>query len=247
MTIRIMSSNKFNIPTVIVVFGATGDLMARKIAPALFNLFIKGELPKMFRVIGVSRRNWNHDSFRQHVEAILQNHVDRLDKKARPSDASPDGDAGAAVIPQFIRYFFYHQGHFEERKDYDVLAREMGLVDTEWKVCSNKLFYLAVPPENYKTILTSLHETHLTDPCPPSLRSGAGRRACSPEEGWTRILVEKPFGKDLPTARELDKLLGTLFKEEQIYRIDHYLGKEMLQNIITFRFANNFLEESWSV
>jgi len=253
-----MSSNKFNIPTVIVVFGATGDLMARKIAPALFNLFIKGELPKMFRVIGVSRRNWNHDSFRQHVEAILQNHVDRLDKKARPSDASPDGDpptsldealragAGAAVIPQFIRYFFYHQGHFEERKDYDGLAREMGLVDTEWKVCSNKLFYLAVPPENYKTILTFLHESHLTDPCPPSLRSGAGRRACSPEEGWTRILVEKPFGKDLPTARELDKLLGTLFKEEQIYRIDHYLGKEMLQNIITFRFANNFLEESWS-
>ena len=172
----------------------------------------------MFRVVGVSRRAWKSDDFRLHVEKILHDHV---------KDETQKG-----LIPKFINLFFYNQGKFESRRDYDALARDMGYIDQEWKVCSNKLFYLAVPPEHYKTILTYLHDSHLTDPC-------------SPEEGWTRVLVEKPFGKDLQTARELDFLLGKLFKEEQIYRIDHYLGKEMLQNIITFRFANNFLEKSW--
>jgi glucose-6-phosphate 1-dehydrogenase len=212
-------SDKRHLPTVIVVFGATGDLMARKITPALFDLFIKGELPRMFRVIGVSRRKWSHDDFRSHVEKILHGHVDRLDEKA--------------LISKFVSLFFYHQGTFEERNDYTKLAHDMGYIDQEWKVCSNKLFYLAVPPEHYKTILRYIHDSHLTDPC-------------SPEEGWTRVLIEKPFGKDLESARELDHLLGTLFKEEQIYRIDHYLGKEMLQNIITFRFANNFMEKNWN-
>lgn len=219
MGITLSMKDKRHLPTVVVVFGATGDLMARKITPALFDLFTKGELPHMFRVVGVSRRAWKTEDFREHVENILKNHV--------------KDDSHKVLIRKFTNFFFYNQGKFEVRRDYDALARDMGYIDEEWKVCSNKLFYLAVPPEHYKTILTSLHDSHLTDPC-------------SPEEGWTRVLVEKPFGKDLKTARELDFLLGKLFKEEQIYRIDHYLGKEMLQNIITFRFANNFLEKSWS-
>ncbi|MCR4263588.1 MAG: glucose-6-phosphate dehydrogenase, partial [Candidatus Roizmanbacteria bacterium] len=211
-------SDKFNIPTTVIVYGATGDLMARKITPALFHLYSKDKLPKMFHVIGVARRPLTHQQFREHVFKLAQEHAETAEQKKK--------------LETFCRLFFYHQGRFEERGDYDVLAREMGMVDKKWNVCSNKLFYLAVPPGYYKTILTHLHDSHLTDPC-------------SPDEGWTRVLVEKPFGNDLETAQELDELLSNLFKEEQIYRIDHYLGKEMLQNILAFRFSNNFLEQSW--
>jgi len=107
------------------------------------------------------------------------------------------------------------------------------LVDGEWKVCSNKLFYLAVPPQNYESIFTHLKSSGLTLPC-------------SPEEGWTRVIVEKPFGHDLKTAERLDEMLGDLFQEEQIYRIDHYLGKEMTQNIISFRFNNDLFADIWN-
>ncbi|MBI4137299.1 glucose-6-phosphate dehydrogenase [Candidatus Roizmanbacteria bacterium] len=211
-------SNKFNIPTVVIVYGATGDLMARKITPALFHLYSKDKLPKMFHVIGVARRSLTNDAFRAHILKLAQDHAETPEQQDK--------------LDSFSKLFFYHQGRFEERADYDKLAREMGVVDEKWNVCSNKLFYLAVPPTYYKTILTHLHDSHLTDPC-------------SPDEGWTRVLVEKPFGSDLATAQELDELLSKLFKEEQIYRIDHYLGKEMLQNILAFRFSNNFLEQSW--
>jgi len=224
--------DKFNIPTVVIVYGATGDLMARKITPALFHLYAKDKLPKMFHIIGVARRPLTNEQFREHVFKLAEDYAETPEHKRK--------------LEAFCQLFFYHQGQFEQRGDYDKLAREMGLVDKRWHVCSNKLFYLAVPPSYYKTILTHLHNSHLTGPCPPSLRSGAGRRACSPDEGWTRVLVEKPFGNDLKTAQELDELLSNLFKEEQIYRIDHYLGKEMLQNILAFRFSNNFLEESWN-
>lgn len=211
-------SDKFNIPTVVIVYGATGDLMARKITPALFNLYVKNKLPKMFHVIGVARRPLSNEQFREHVHMLTQEYAQNETQKKQ--------------VEAFCKLFFYHQGKFEKREDYSSLAKEMGVVDAKWNVCSNKLFYLAVPPSYYSTILTHLHDSHLTDPC-------------SPEEGWTRVLVEKPFGNDLKTAQELDELLSRLFKEEQIYRIDHYLGKEMLQNMLAFRFSNNFLEQSW--
>jgi glucose-6-phosphate 1-dehydrogenase len=113
------------------------------------------------------------------------------------------------------------------------LAKDLGRIDDAWMTCANKLYYLAVPPNYYKKILMNLEKSGLTEPC-------------SPEEGWTRVIVEKPFGKDLKNANELDSLLGRLFKEEQIYRIDHYLGKEMLLNILAFRFSNNIFEQSWN-
>jgi len=172
--------DKFNIPTVVIVYGATGDLMARKITPALFHLYAKDKLPKMFHIIGVARRPLTNEQFREHVFKLTEDYAETPEHKSK--------------LEAFCQLFFYHQGQFEQRGDYDKLAREMGLVDKRWHVCSNKLFYLAVPPSYYKTILTHLHNSHLTGPCPPSLRSGAGRRACSPDEGWTRVLVEKPFG-----------------------------------------------------
>ncbi|OGH11768.1 MAG: hypothetical protein A2857_04720 [Candidatus Levybacteria bacterium RIFCSPHIGHO2_01_FULL_36_15] len=207
-----------NIPTVFIIFGATGDLMSKKIVPAFFHLYKKNKLPKLFKIIGFSRRNLTVDQFRGFVMTLLENQIAHKDKD---------------LFKKFLSLFLYQQGGFDRIKSYNQLAQVLGKTDKDWSVCSNKLFYLAVPPHFNKTIFEHLKTSGLTIPC-------------GPEEGWTRVIVEKPFGKDLKTAEELDTLLGKLFKEEQIYRIDHYLAKEMMQNILSFRFANNLFEEVWN-
>lgn len=210
--------NPKNIPTIFVIFGATGDLMAKKITPALFQLFVKGKLPKMFRIVGFSRRDWNDEDFKDHIQKILTEHKARLKNED---------------IERFLNYFVYQKGSFDDATSYKTLAEYLGMVDGEWKACSNKLFYLAVPPQNYEAIFTHLKSSNLTLPC-------------SPEEGWTRVIVEKPFGRNAETAEKLDMMLGELFREEQIYRIDHYLGKEMVQNMLAFRFNNDLFEDLWN-
>lgn len=203
-------------PTVLTVLGATGDLARKKIFPSLFQLHEKGELPELFSVIGLSRRDWGDKSFREWVREVLKEHGETI-KETDP----------------FLERISYHKVDLENLQGYKSLAEVLGRIDRKWKTCANKLFYLAVPPKFYKEVFKKLAESGLTEPC-------------SPEEGWTRVIVEKPFGRDLKTAQELDKLLGKLFKEEQIYRIDHYLGKEMFQNILAFRFSNNIFEHSWN-
>lgn len=211
-------NSKHKLPTIFVIFGATGDLTAKKIAPALFNPFIADKLPKMIKIYGFARRDLTDEQFREHITAML--------KKQK------DFEKNKEYLDKFLQHIFYQSGDFNDFDSYKDLAVTLGKADTHWNVCANKLFYLAVPPEYYKSIFQHLSDSGLTEPC-------------SPEEGWTRVLVEKPFGKDLKTAEELDTMLGTLFKEEQIYRIDHYLAKEMLQNILNFRFSNNLFEQSW--
>lgn len=213
-----MSVQVKNIPTVFIIYGATGDLMAKKIVPALFHLYKKGKFPNLFKIIGVSRRKLTEDAFVSYIHELLVNH-----SKEKMTNEQ---------IQKFLTYFMYHQGDFENMSSYKTLAERMGIIDGQWNVCSNKLFYLAVPPHYYKSIFEHLSHSGLTIPC-------------GPEEGWTRVIVEKPFGRDLKTAEDLDILLSKLFKEEQIYRIDHYLAKEMLQNILTFRFSNNLFENEW--
>lgn len=208
-----------NIPTVFIIFGATGDLMAKKITPALFHLYKNGKFPHLFKIIAFSRRDISQEQYQNHIRKILSNTKDRRIK--------------VSEVDSFLKFFEYRKGDFEKVDAYNELATYLGRVDDEWKACSNKLFYLAVPPNNYQSIFEHLHSSGLTLPC-------------SPEEGWTRVIVEKPFGKDAHTAQELDELLGKLFKEEQIYRIDHYLGKDMMQNIISFRFSNDLFEKTWS-
>ncbi len=212
-----MSDKNSKIPTIFVVLGVTGDLTAKKIAPALFNLFEKKMLPPKFEFVGVSRRDWGDAELREHIRAIL--HV----KAPHASEAS---------IGKFLKLVTYGKVRFDTPGDYEVLNDKLRAIDDRWGMCSNKLFYLSVPPEFYDGIFENLHASGLTAPC-------------SPEEGWTRVVVEKPFGSDEKTAKELDEHLARLFREEQIYRIDHYLAKEMLQNILAFRFGNNLFEREW--
>lgn len=205
------------LPTSFVVFGGTGDLMARKIAPALFHLYHDRKLPALFGVIGVSRQQLTDDQFRTHIHHAVAEHLRR-----------PLGEIPSA----FLKLFTFHSGRFEERQTYETLAARLGRVDRAWRICANKLYHLAVPPALVEGLVRHLDVSGLTDPC-------------SLEEGWTRVLVEKPFGTNLREAARLDALLGQLFREVQIYRIDHYLAKEMLQNIMAFRFSNNLLEHAW--
>lgn len=207
-----------NFPTIMTIFGATGDLMGKKIIPALFDLFTQQKLPRLFNVLGFSRRNWSHEEFRVFISDIIQKYKGNTSKDA---------------VAHFAKLFYFIPGDVEKQSDYNKLGEFLGHIDGKWKACANKLFYLAISPEFFKTTFKHLHASHLTDPC-------------SPEEGWTRVIVEKPFGKDAKTAEELDMLLGTIFKERQIYRIDHYLAKEMIQNILVFRFSNDLFEQNWN-
>ena len=211
------SSQHSNIPTVLIVLGATGDLMAKKIAPALWHLHRSGELPERFRLVGVSRRDWADAEFKRHLEGIW---------------FEKPGDVSRAELDAFLGAVQYHKLTFHESGDYAALARTLAEIDAAWGQCSNKLFYLSVPPQFYADIFDNLHASGLSKPCDDMT-------------GWSRIVVEKPFGRDEASAKALDEKLAKLFKEEQIYRIDHYLAKEILQNIITFRFGNNLFEGQW--
>jgi glucose-6-phosphate 1-dehydrogenase len=206
-----------NIPTTFVILGATGDLMTKKIAPALFSLHEENKLPREFRIVGISRRDWHDEDLRKHIEAIL---------------AVKAPHASRELVDSFLSKVVYHKITFETLGDYIALGEALQRIDEEHGACSNKLFYLSVPPQFYKTIFENIHKAKLTE-------------LCDATDGWTRIVVEKPFGNDEKSARDLDAQLAKLFKEDQIYRIDHYLAKETFQNILTFRFYNNLFEGDW--
>jgi len=204
-------------PTIFVIFGVTGDLASRKLLPALLALYAKKKLPERFAIIGFSRRSFTREEFRELIRSRLN---------VKPGEFKEED------IKHFLDHMTYEQGFFDDVGAYDRLAARIQSVDDRWGQCSNKLFHLSVPPDLYGAILNNLAHSGLTE-------------SCADETGWTRILIEKPFGRDLETARELDKLLGKLFREEQIFRIDHYLAKEALQNILAFRFANSLFEPIW--
>lgn len=212
-----MATQPSYLPTIFVIFGATGDLASQKIIPALFRLHQKKLLPPLFQIVGFSRREMSTEEFRETIKNLkaFKNHQTNKD------------------LESFLKLAVYTQGLFDQKEGYTALATLLGSQDTQWKTCANKLFYLSTAPSHYTDIFKNLKKSGLTIPC-------------SPEEGWTRVVVEKPFGKDAKTAENLDLLLGKLFREEQIYRIDHYLGKETVQNIMAFRFSNAIFEPSWN-
>lgn len=206
-------------PTILVIFGATGDLTRRKIVPALWHLFREKKFPPSFSVIGFSRRDLGEEAFRASVDTMVATH--RATSRATGTDTA------------FINTFTYVQGFFGKKEAYLDLKKKIEEIERASGARANRLFYLAVTPDMYETVLNNI------------ARSGIGTSE-SDDAGWARIIVEKPFGRDAKTARELDELLASLFHEQQIYRIDHYLAKEMVQNILAFRFSNNLFERNWS-
>lgn len=214
-----MTSNKENHPIVFIIFGATGDLAQRKIIPALLSLYDKGFLPKDFKILAFSRRDFTDQEFREFLRSSI-----RAD--------------GAFYRPEMIHRFFsrvqYVQGLFDSGDSYENLKEKLYKIDTEeFKTCSNKLFHLSTPPHLYKNILEKINSSGLFVECVDG-------------SGWTRILVEKPFGNNTEEAKVLDASLGELFKEDQVFRIDHYLAKETVQNILAFRQSNPIFNTLWS-
>lgn len=206
---------EYDTPAIMVAFGATGDLMRIKILPALFYLFTQKQLPRHFRLIGFSRRDMDDAQFRLHVrEQLINGNGEHISETA---------------IIDFLEIVCFVQGDFQSKADYEILRARISEIERGWGGHANTLFYLSVAPEFYGAIFENLAVTHLID------------RTAS-KDNWMRIIVEKPFGTDLQTALSLDEQLAAHFTEDQIYRIDHYLAKEMLQNILTFRFENNLFD-----
>jgi len=211
------SFGKTHTPSIVVVFGATGDLAAKKIFPSFWYLYQHQRLPDKFAVIGFSRQMLSDTDFRSHArEAIIER----------------DPKASETALDSFLESFFYQPGVFEDASAYQTLSDTIGDVERRWGVCANKLYFLAVPPSWYASIFKNLAAFKLNIPCGGNL-------------GWSRILIEKPFGADLKSAGALETLVSSYFKDEQIYRIDHYLAKEIIQGIENFRFSNNLFENAW--
>jgi glucose-6-phosphate 1-dehydrogenase len=203
-------------PSTLVIFGATGDLTERKLMPALYNLALEGLLPGGFSVVGFARRPKSHYHFREEMKDAVATH-----SRTKPLQTS--------VWETFASHTFYCPAEFDDPAGYGGLARTLKEIEGETG-CRNRLYYLATPPNHYATIARRLGESGLT----------------ANENGWTRIIVEKPFGHDLESAVELNRILHGVFAEDQIYRIDHYLGKDTVQNILVFRFANGIFEPIWN-
>lgn len=205
-------------PNTVVIFGASGDLTKRKLLPALYNLELERLLPHSFAVVGFARRPISGEEFRrQMLEGI------NAFSRNRPADA--------AVWASFSQGIFYAAGNFDEPEAYQRLGALLDRLDQERGTAGNRLFYLATAPEYFPVIIKHLGEAGLST---------------SPAGGWVRVIVEKPFGRDLASAVELNRTVHASFREDQIYRIDHYLGKETVQNILVFRFANGIFEPVWN-
>lgn len=205
-------------PTALIIFGITGDLATKKIIPSLWYLFGHDLLPERMFVVGVGRRELSEKDFR----ALIRDAIEKRSEK----DITEDD------FTRFCDLFSYQQGVFEDKQTFRSLVERIEKAEATWGVCGNKLMYLAVPPSLYETIFKHLAAVKLNLPCGGEL-------------GWSRILIEKPFGTDKKSAQMLQKLLASYFKEEQVYRIDHYLFKEIIQGIESFRFSNNLFEHTW--
>ncbi len=204
-------------PCMIVIVGASGDLTARKIVPALFNLFLNDGLPDHFLVVGCARTKLSDQEFRDKMKKALLT----------------AGTLDVSKWDSFAPLLRYQPIDYKESSSFSTLAGSLRKLDKKHGTKGNRIFYLAIPPSLYKATAQML---------------GMAGLAIEDEKknGWSRIVVEKPFGRDLDTAIDLDRSLHEHFKEHQIFRIDHYLAKETVQNILMFRFANSIFEPIWN-
>lgn len=206
-------------PCVLVLFGATGDLTRRKLIPALFSLFVQKLLPQQAAIVAFARKPKNDEQFRSELQDAVR-------------EFAPALPAGGAEWNAFVRNVYYHRSTLDDPEGYRTLKVRLGELDAIHGTQGNRLFYLATPPDSFGLIASQLAACGLNQP--------------SVDGACVRIVIEKPFGFDLASARELNARLRKYFTEEQIYRIDHYLGKETVQNILVLRFANRLFELLWN-
>jgi glucose-6-phosphate 1-dehydrogenase len=204
-------------PFLLVIFGASGDLTARNLLPALFHLYVSGSLPESFAILGCSRTPWNDDVFREKMkeacrEAGCRNFTEKW--------------------PDFCGHLYYRPIAYDSRPDFEAVADQLRQLNQEYGTGWNRIFYLSIPPDLMSPISELVGEVGLAEE--------------GEEGGWSRLVVEKPFGRDYESALELDHVLHRNFKEHQIFRIDHYLAKETVQNILILRFANTIFEPLWN-
>lgn len=203
-----------------VIFGATGDLMVRKLLPAIYHLLEQGVIQEKFFIVGVARRPFSDSEFRN----LMKEGIRKLGKV----------EIREEIWEKLEQNLYYQQGMFEDEKPYLDLVTRLKTFDAEIGACITRFFYLATPPQHYSSIITNLDKAKLDEGC----GQGSSR--------WTRVLIEKPFGTNMETAAQLEKQLTETFESKQIYRIDHYLAKETVQNMLAFRFANRSLEAVWN-
>jgi glucose-6-phosphate 1-dehydrogenase len=216
-------------PAAMVIFGASGDLARRKLLPALYSLTRDRLLPARFAIIGFARSAVSDDAFRDEMRAACNEFARR-----RPVD--PD------LWTAFARNIFYHQGEYEDLASFVSLKQRLTDVERTLGLPGNRVFYLATPPSSFASVIRSLGQADLAPkPPPPTAPKPAG-----PPPPFARVIIEKPFGADLETARALNRDVHETLDERQIYRIDHYLGKETVQNLLVFRFANGIFEPVWN-
>jgi glucose-6-phosphate 1-dehydrogenase len=202
-------------PLILVIFGASGDLTQRKLVPALYKLKQERRLPPEMTIVGVARRDWSHDYFREQMRQGIEEFS--------------DGIGNQALWEDFAEGLYYCSGNMDEQDSYEKLKTFLEELDGRRGTRGNRVFYLSVSPNFF----------------PPALKN-LGASGMLPDPLKQRIVIEKPFGKDLSSAQILNRVVQKVCKEEQVYRIDHYLGKETVQNLLVFRFANAIFEPIWN-
>src|SRR5215218_3379071 len=207
-------------PCGVVIFGVTGDLARKKLMPAIYDLANRGLLPASFALVGFARRDWAHEDFAKIVFESVKEHA-RTPFRQEVWDQLAEG----------IRFV---QGTFDDDVAFDTLATTLADLDRERGTGGNHAFYLSVPPSAFTTVVNQLKRAGLATP-----------PTDSPDQ-WRRVVIEKPFGHDLTSAKQLNKTVNEVFPEESVFRIDHYLGKETVQNILALRFANQLYEPIWN-
>ena len=205
-------------PAMMVIFGASGDLANRKLLPAIYKLSQQRLLPPNFVILGYARSPLSDDEFRHRARTSMVGN----------SEVEFQSSAWDAFAPRL----FYISGEYDDHEGFERLQERISMLEEQWNIGGNRLFYLSTPPSVYEPIITCLGNADLVKP--------AGGH------NWTRVVIEKPFGSDLQSAHKLNDHVLSVFDEDQVYRIDHYLGKETVQNVLVFRFANGIFEPIWN-